>query len=417
MIKQGVFLLLRLSVMAFHIAHTQPSVVALCDQHCPGSSPNFQLPFPYGFSEGCPIRLNCSKGEVFVGEEFRVQNVTSDGLLVNIPPKCNRSIETLKYMYSSNYALTSRNGLLLQNCTTKPQDCLIPEFLLRLHFRSKDCEHPYCYSAQVGAELVKNGNGASFLSFVNISDTGCKFLYSSVAVVVNSSSMASLEFRTLHLSYWLNGGCNCSPNANCIEIISPVNQTEGYRCQCVEGYEGDGYAMGRGCLKAIDITEKIHSELKLIDQSPKREICYRYGIRMGNHRITKTVRPFLVQRFSKTKLKVTTNSQKRYDCKTGGNFTILVIRPEEDLEALRRTPLNQRMTGNIDERVATLSELKKLYGDDFNDRSMEQIYCSCKFGARKLEQLPGASIFVGRMKRNNSSRFALAKRTQESISF
>ncbi|KAI3856639.1 hypothetical protein MKX03_019636 [Papaver bracteatum] len=249
MIKQDFFLLLTLSAITFLITHTRSSV-AVCDQHCPGSSLNFHLPFPYGFSDGCPIRLNCSKGEVFVGEEFRVQNVTSDGLLINIPPKCNRSIETLKPLYSSNYALTSRNGLLLQNCTTKPQDCVIPESLLRLQFRSTDCEHPYCYSAKVGEERVKNGNGASFLSFHNISSTGCKFLYSSVAVVVNSSSMVSLEFRTLHLSYWLNGGCNCSSNANCTRIISPASQTAGYRCQCVEGFEGDGYATGRGCLKA-----------------------------------------------------------------------------------------------------------------------------------------------------------------------
>lgn len=128
---------------------------------------------------------------------------------------------------------------------------MIPESLLRLQFRSKDCEHPFCYSAKVGEERVKNGDGASFLSFHNISSTGCKFLYSSVAVVVNSSSMVSLEFRTLHLSYWLNGGCNCSSNANCTRIISPVSQTAGYRCQCVEGFEGDGYAPGRGCVKGM----------------------------------------------------------------------------------------------------------------------------------------------------------------------
>ncbi|MCL7045124.1 hypothetical protein MKW94_012005 [Papaver nudicaule] len=249
MVRQDVFLLLTFSVIAFLIAHIQSSA-AFCDQNCPGSSQNLHLPFPYGFSEGCHIRLNCIKGEVFVGDEFRVQNVTSDGLLINIPPKCNRSIETLKPLYSSNYALTSRNGLLLQNCTTKPKDCVIPESLLRLQFRTTDCEHLYCYSAKVGEERVRNGEGGSFLSFDNITSTGCKFLYSSVAVVVNSSSMVSLEFRTLHLSYWLNGSCNCSSNANCTEITSPVDQTGGYRCQCVNGYEGDGYAMGSGCLKA-----------------------------------------------------------------------------------------------------------------------------------------------------------------------
>ncbi|OVA18604.1 Protein kinase domain [Macleaya cordata] len=232
-------LLLTISILlVINITQASPS----CNQICLGSSHN-PLPFPFGFSDGCHIRLNCSSnGDILIGE-FQVQNVTTDSLLLRVLPNCSRSIKTLIPLFSSTYALTWKNGLLLQHCTFPQPDCVIPKPLLQTQFEFGDCGPPSCFSAKEGDE------GESFMTYANVSRSGCKFLYSSVTVE-NSSSLVSLEFRTLQLGWWLEGACNCSSNASCNEIVSPANQRRGFQCRCLDGYEGDGYRAGRGCWKA-----------------------------------------------------------------------------------------------------------------------------------------------------------------------
>ncbi|CAK9171751.1 unnamed protein product [Ilex paraguariensis] len=228
-----------------------PSILAYtpnrCNRSC-GTVQSKHLPFPFGFSSGCQIRLNCTKNGTMVIDDFPVQQVTSDSILVNLPAQCGRPVETLHHLFSPNYAPTSHNGILLQNCSTPLTACLIPTTMVQTHFELLDCgskdDNISCYSEQ--------NNRSLFIDYYNLTRSRCRSLFSAISVVslggINSSAV-SLEVQVVQLGWWLEGLCQCSDHAQCTKISPPVNDRLGYRCQCLEGYRGDGYRAGLGCRK------------------------------------------------------------------------------------------------------------------------------------------------------------------------
>ncbi|XP_010255034.1 PREDICTED: wall-associated receptor kinase-like 14 [Nelumbo nucifera] len=201
-----------------------------------------KFPYPLGFSKDCPISLNCTNGEAFIGE-FKVKNVTSDSILVHLPPKCKRPIENLKQLFQANYALTWQNGLLLENCTLPVNGCSIPAPLMEIHF-----EKQVCSKNRTNIKCFAKG-GKDFMKYDDVNEVNCKYLFSSIAIDSNSnSSSLSLEFQTVQVGWWLEGKCDCSKNANLTTFKIPNNGT-GCRCQCNKGFEGDGFKAGVGCRK------------------------------------------------------------------------------------------------------------------------------------------------------------------------
>ncbi|KAJ6398509.1 hypothetical protein OIU77_019326 [Salix suchowensis] len=135
------------------------------------------VPYPFGFSNGCPIQLNC--------------NSTED---------CSRSIETIKPLFGQNYGPSWQNSLLLQNCNKSINGCVISRSPLQRELHSKNCE------------AAKND---------------------------------SLNCYTQTYS----GACHsnrCSNNGNCSEVTLQ-NGGSGFRCQCNDGFAGDGFNAGNGC--------------------------------------------------------------------------------------------------------------------------------------------------------------------------
>ncbi|KAJ4965327.1 hypothetical protein NE237_017176 [Protea cynaroides] len=115
---RNLVLLLLISVFALRAGHASTP----CNRTC-GHGRGNHLSFPFGFSEGCEIHLNCSDdGDIQIGD-FRVQRVDQESIEVNIPAECNRSIEPLGQLFSRNYALTWQNGLLLYQCHPHISDC------------------------------------------------------------------------------------------------------------------------------------------------------------------------------------------------------------------------------------------------------------------------------------------------------
>nr|GMD89085.1 wall-associated receptor kinase-like 14 [Ipomoea batatas] len=203
-----------------------------------------QVPFPFGFSSGCEIPLNCTSGNgtMSIGE-FPVYQLTSGTIMINIPVKCGRRIEAMKPLFGKNFAPTVNNGILLQNCSSPELKCMIPSTMIQTQFELQECgkDNISCFS-----DPQKIGG---FIGYGNLTGTGCKSLFSaisSVAAAANTTAV-SLDIQVLELGWWLRGHCRCSKNANCTEIRPPGDGKPGFRCRCFEGFTGDGYLGGSGC--------------------------------------------------------------------------------------------------------------------------------------------------------------------------
>ncbi|GAV86772.1 Pkinase domain-containing protein/GUB_WAK_bind domain-containing protein [Cephalotus follicularis] len=207
-----------------------------CDRGC-GSK---KVPYPFGFTPGCPILLNCeeTKNEVKIGG-FEVQNITWSKILINLTANCYRGIDSLVPLFGPNYALTFDNNLLLsKDCSNVSSNgCVLSTSYLEDRFNLTSCG---------GAELSclftsRDQNTSAFMSFEDVNRTRCRFLYSSFVVDSGMDSGVSLEFLRLELAWWLRYPLPCHEHASL---------GDGYRCQCNPGYEGDGFVHGDGCLRA-----------------------------------------------------------------------------------------------------------------------------------------------------------------------
>ncbi|KZV25243.1 wall-associated receptor kinase-like 14-like [Dorcoceras hygrometricum] len=220
-----------------------------CNQVC-GQT---RVQYPFGFSDGCEIKLDCRKSRDIMVGSFLVQNLTSDQIMVSVPATCNRPIGRLSQLFGENFAPTLYNGLLVQNCSASLNDCVIPGRLIRsgVSFEScnsgNDLHNVSCYSE--GME-----DKSQFLDYEKVLRTGnCTVLISSVTVHMiggfvsgSGSSAVSLEFQAAELGWWVVGNCSCHPNATCVTVYNG-EERKGFRCECAEGYTGDGFAGGVGC--------------------------------------------------------------------------------------------------------------------------------------------------------------------------
>ncbi|KAG5065233.1 hypothetical protein AAZX31_04G034600 [Glycine max] len=244
------FLILVLGKIAFFIIPTTNGQVnhhRQCRQTCGSSKP---VPYPFGFSSGCAIRLNCTAGVASVGE-FPVK-VNTDSLIVSIEAQCNRSFDSFHHLFSHKYAPTSRNVILLDNCTATPLPCSIPETLVRTHFESVGCGNA-SGTGELSCYFEKITNG--FMDQRMLDEIRCKYFMSSLSVpdIKNISGTAplSLGVNVIELGWWLQGDrCLCSDHANCTTLQSPVDRKPGFRCRCRDGFVGDGFLVGTGCQKA-----------------------------------------------------------------------------------------------------------------------------------------------------------------------
>lgn len=203
--------------------------------------------YPFGFSNSSLIKLNCSKnGEIQIGR-FQVQNITERSILIKLPTECNISINSISELSSPNYKPTLRNSLLL-NCTEQPLPCGV---MANLSLNQPtDCGFK---SNNLSCFTRTEQNG--FLPPLN----KCHSLLSSVFVNFTSKSTSSfeVEFGVIELEWWLSPlpSVRCSKNANRANITS-LTENLGFRCQCIEGFEGNAYGdVGGGCRKGKSLSQ------------------------------------------------------------------------------------------------------------------------------------------------------------------
>lgn len=224
-------------------AHRHNSL-AQCQKSCGTGESTKWVPYPFGFSDSCSIRLNCDHqtGDIRIGD-FKVQNITPNGIFIFLPAECNRSLESIQPLFGQYYSPAWSNGMLLQNCSASLNNCLIPtsSFSSQLEIQSCDAksDNISCYS--------REKSGIDILRYENLNSTHCKFVFSSFAVGSNNPVL-SLEFERVELNWWLQGNCAadpCAKNGNCSEVTLD-NGMRGHRCQCNEGFTGDGFKSGEG---------------------------------------------------------------------------------------------------------------------------------------------------------------------------
>ncbi|XP_054796388.1 wall-associated receptor kinase-like 14 [Prosopis cineraria] len=222
-----------------------------CHQTCrPHRSPD-AFPYPFGFSSGCAIRLNCNPSAGILIGEYPVHSINSDTIIVGVKSRCNRPFHTFGQLFSHRYAPTSRNAILLQNCSKTVSPCIIPATMVQTRFESKNCS-----SGGGNLSCYYENSTADFMNLQNLTNKHCTYLMSSIAAEdlrnnsdVSAVTAVSLEVETIELGWWLEGECQCSKDANCTRLKSPIDKKPGYRCRCKEGFTGDGYLAGSGCRK------------------------------------------------------------------------------------------------------------------------------------------------------------------------
>jgi interleukin-1 receptor-associated kinase 1 len=97
-------------------------------------------------------------------------------------------------------------------------------------------------------------SAGGFLQWDKSDNTTCDDLLSSALFAETVEGTSSLEYGVAELGWWVNGTCGagasepCAANATCTDVRTPSG-TEGHRCACVAGMDGDGFSAGDGCFK------------------------------------------------------------------------------------------------------------------------------------------------------------------------
>ncbi|GAB4848916.1 hypothetical protein Ancab_003728 [Ancistrocladus abbreviatus] len=301
-----------------------------CKRTCGSGKSARRVTYPFGFSYGCEIQLNCTMaGEtpVILAGGYEVRNFTSDSIMIGFPANCTRPIRDIKDLFTENYAPSWVNALLLQNCSSPMNGCTVPASLIENRFLSvsKGCDSSNNFSSM--SCYAPTDARIETLNYDIISQINCKFLFSSIFVdssSKNADSAISLDFQTLQLRWWLRGKCQCSENANSTYHLLADNST-GCRCLCNNGFTGDGFADGSGCRRACDTSKYVGGRC-----GGTRIAVLIGGIIAGASAIVllAVICYFLRRRFSSLKKRM---SAKRLLCEAAGSSSVPVY-PYKEIE-------------------------------------------------------------------------------------
>ncbi|KAI4330323.1 hypothetical protein MLD38_028621 [Melastoma candidum] len=215
-----------------------------CNHTCGVGDSARRVGYPFGFSPGCKIPLNCTADyEIAIGD-FHVVNLTPSSLFVRVPTVCNRTVSMARPLFGNYYAPMWTNAFLFHNCTENQplSGCLVPSSFVYDRLDTESCRkvNVSCFSRDQRSNGMLDVVGPDVLT-----SSGCKYLVSGLAAVDPGTD--SLELQTIELGWWVNGSCDlCSLNATCSRILVS-NSTFGYRCSCVNGFIGNGFVSGGGC--------------------------------------------------------------------------------------------------------------------------------------------------------------------------
>ncbi|CAN6301713.1 unnamed protein product [Urochloa humidicola] len=222
---------------------------------CARSCGNLTVQYPFGFSPGCEIQLGCDQGgngTARLGDERElglvVSNVTVRALFLTLLPDCSRRLNaSVKELFTDNYAPSPQNTLLVSSCNnaaTRGHNCSVkPAVYL------SSSSHCFNGTKPENFSCVQPPSGNRFFNRTEIWALGseCAGLVSAVSFWPTPAPAPALLLGVMELEWWMLGPCRCSSQASCTNVTTPNAGQPAFRCECLEGFEGDGFAAGTGC--------------------------------------------------------------------------------------------------------------------------------------------------------------------------
>uniref|UniRef100_A0A453JT04 Protein kinase domain-containing protein n=7 Tax=Triticinae TaxID=1648030 RepID=A0A453JT04_AEGTS len=273
---------LLLAVLLPH--ETSCSAAAASGDRCSRRCGSTTVPYPFGFSLGCPIPLFCDASIStpilpYIGENgttYRVIafNSNTSTVVVGLPPSCSRSVpEAKRELSGGNYGVSSRTGLFLRGgCSginaSAGGGCSVPVDVMSRLLRTAQCTGLGSDTSPAAVACVASAPPNStaavhgqFLRWEKVEKQKCDDVLTSTVFVLTAEGTATLEFGVAELGWWLNGTCGagggerCAANASCTDVKTPSGEL-GHRCGCVAGMEGDGFLAGDGCYLAKRVSKR-----------------------------------------------------------------------------------------------------------------------------------------------------------------
>ncbi|KAF3333808.1 wall-associated receptor kinase-like 14 [Carex littledalei] len=229
------------------------SLIATSAASCNRTCGKKTVPYPFGFSPSCSIKLSCNSTSDISFSGFPLQNFTANNtFLLNISANCTRPVTSASAFFSTNYALTHRNGLFLRECTSSATSpCLLPTMVVS----QMSNQASGCGQKEDNLTCFFNNSGNMYLTNDGLLNKTSCGLFTSILYEPDVAGQTVLALGIVEIGWWMKGSCRCAANAICTRVGSEVK--DGYWCKCDEGFVGDGFADGDGCRREYQITQQM----------------------------------------------------------------------------------------------------------------------------------------------------------------
>ncbi|RLN00156.1 wall-associated receptor kinase-like 21 [Panicum miliaceum] len=240
-----------------------------CDRRCGGTV----VPYPFGFSAGCPVVLACdaptstallprtTAAAPYPVRSFRRPPFST--FLVSVAPSCNRSVgEARASLSGAGYGVSNRTGLFLGGgCRTSgASNCSVSPSLAASLLRIASCagnDTTWACVAEVPSYSSPPARGQGwFFNWEHADAAGCRDVLTATVYGEPTVGSPSLDFDVVEMNWWVNGTCAdaaagagagwCAANAGCDDVLAPSGAW-GHQCYCSDGMSGDGFVAGEGC--------------------------------------------------------------------------------------------------------------------------------------------------------------------------
>ncbi|KAK4415790.1 putative inactive receptor-like protein kinase [Sesamum alatum] len=247
---------------------------------CTSKCGSFQIPFPFYLNAtSCPtlsdaFRLSCvNSSSLFLNiasESYRILQFFPDGVLVDFPNTsvCRQYNDLKSFSFSGNeyFGISTDNVLDLYDCEDSSlckADC--EKTSLMPGCAGQAGGYPSCCYPLSDRSAWRPGDSLS-----EFSQFGCRG-FSSWIVLPGSR----IGKRGVKLEWAVPRNSTEATCAADADVLNATSVTAGIRCQCPDGFYGDGFPVGSGCLKSCF---KDGKEVRGLD-------CYR----RNNHGRKKTI--------------------------------------------------------------------------------------------------------------------------------